>query len=304
MNVTAKVGWYGGALLLTLWTRQVVFGVLPAAVFWQRRQWQQINRIIDQKFGQTLDFTHQIHLFQTQLDRLSANGHASVSIRQQTTPIIQQIGLMQQRLRQIELGTTPQVAQLTDQLIQLQTQMDSLAQGVIPRQGVGVFIDGANLHASARQRGVQLDYARLLTQVLPKDTPATAVHFYSGHDPDNLPQRRLHRDLAQMGMKMHLKSVTQFADGAKKANLDGEMIVDLMINTFAHVILLSGDGDFLPALQQLDQQGVQVTVAAFGRDTHQPLKQNFPFRDLAKCCTSTGQVIALPAKQTRKYAHG
>jgi uncharacterized LabA/DUF88 family protein len=85
--------------------------------------------------------------------------------------------------------------------------------------------------------------------------------------------------------------------------LDGQIIVDLLTNTFAHVILMSGDGDFVPALDYLHRQGVQITVAAFGNNTNQELQQKFAFRDLAKCCRMAGKVIPLPAKQTRRYAH-
>jgi hypothetical protein len=233
MNAVAKVGWWGGALLLTLWTRQVVFGLLPVAVLFQRRQWQQIHHNFDQKISQKLgvdqhlmtQLADQIHGLQIQVNDLTTNGHSSAAIRQNTLPIIQQIHLIQQRLHQMEVATTPQVQQLNNQMMQLHAQVDMLAQGMIPRQGVGVFIDGANLHASARQMGVDLDYAQLLPRLLPKNTPASAIHFYSGYERNNLQQRRLHRDLEQMGVQLHLKEVTQFANGATKANLDGQIIV-------------------------------------------------------------------------------
>jgi len=315
MNAVAKVGWWGGALLLTLWTRQVVFGLLPVAVLFQRRQWQQIHEqihdIVNQKIAQkwevnqhlTTQLADQIHGLQSQVNDLITNDHTPAAIRQHTLPIIQQIHSLQQRLRQMEVATTPQVQQLNNQMMQLHAQVDMLAQGMIPRQGVGVFIDGANLHTSARQMGVDLDYAQLLPRLLPKNTPASAIHFYSGYDRNNLQQRRLHRDLQQIGMELHLKEITQFANGDTKANLDGQIIVDLLTNTFAHVILMSGDGDFVPALDYLHRQGVQITVAAFGNNTNQELQQKFAFRDLAKCCTMAGKVIPLPAKQTRRYAH-
>jgi len=306
MNPVAKAGLWGGALLLTLWTRQVAFGLLPVVVLWQQRQWQHMHRMVDQQLGanqhQIAQLASQMHGLQTQVNDLTANGHSSAAIRRHTTPIIQQIHSLQQRLHHVELGIAPQVQQINNQLVQLQRQVDALAQGMIPRQGVGVFIDGANLHASARQMGVDLDYAQLLPRLLPKDTPAT-IRFYSGYDRNSLQQRRLHRDLRQMGVQLHLQEIKQFANGATKANLDGQMITDLLTNTFAHVLLMSGDGDFVPALKYLRDQGVQITVAAFGPNTNQELKQDFPFRDLAKCCTTAGTVIPLPAKQTRNCAH-
>lgn len=375
MNVTAKVGWWGGALLLALCTRQIAFGVLPLALHWHRRQmgqlsqlldrklaqaddqlvaqrhhlqaqWDKFNQTIDQKLRQSDGLIVQVQHLQTQWDRtrqdilqrlaqcdqLGDQVRADVaqavdqqrqqvsqlvdqiqqiqadlaqklaadaaSIRQHTAPIVQAVHQLQQRHLDIQLKTAPQVADLAAQLDRLQAQVDALVQGAVLRQGVGVFIDGANLHASARQLGVNLDYARILPHILPKNTLATAVHFYSGYDQDNLQHRQLRRDLEQIGMQMHIKPVTRFADGGTKANWDGQMIVDMLKSSFAHIVLLSGDGDFLPALETLADQGVQITVAAFAPNTHQRLRDKFPFRDLGKICTGRGRVIPLPVKQT------
>lgn len=331
MNIAAKVGWWGGAILLAVCTRQALFGVLPFALHWHRKQMAQVSQMIDRQLTQVHDqfstqvsqmidqklnrqdaLNAQFHQRFAQLDHLLTQvqqlhdrldqqpASDSPLLRPEIASVKQSISLLQERLRRLELGTAPQVTDLTAQVDQLNKQVNHLEQGMVFRQGVGVFIDGANLHASARNLGVDLDYATLLPRLLPKnaqDTPVT-VHFYSGVDPDNWQQRRLHQDLRQMGIQVHTKPVTRFADGNTKANMDGRMIVDMVKSSFAHVFLLSGDGDFLPALQWLHQQGVQITVAAFAPDTHHPLQQQFPFRDLGKMCSTGGRVIPLPVKQS------
>ncbi|MEN9217848.1 MAG: NYN domain-containing protein [Gloeomargarita sp. DG_2_bins_126] len=326
MNFTAKLGWWAGALLLAVGTRQALFGFLPLAVFWYRQQMAQASQAIDQKlshyqsahlqfqqnlnqrFAQLDRQVSQVYQRIDQLDRQMGQVHGRMDDLQSrfdpqpptTAPLIHAIQDLQKRLHRVNLQTVPQVSDLQAQVAQLQNRVDHLAQGVVLRQGVGVFIDGANLHASARRLGVGLDYATLIPRLLPKDvqdTPVT-VHFYSGWDADNWQQQQLHRDLQQMGIQVHTKSVTRFADGHTKANMDGQMIVDLLTHSFAHVFLLSGDGDFLPALETLHRQGVKITVAAFAPHTHQPLQGQFPFRDLCKMGTAKGKVIPLPVKQS------
>ncbi|MCS7292023.1 MAG: NYN domain-containing protein [Gloeomargarita sp. SKYBB_i_bin120] len=327
MNSTIPIGWWwGGALLLTLCTRQVAFGFIPLAVHWQRRQMAQVSRTVHQQTKQ-LDYAlAQLQQLQTQcaqvsdlvgplgqqqqrIDHLLSQlqdmqnqlDQVVLQTRQQRAAILQEVHDAHDRLKRLELQTAPRVDALVAQLDQLQQQVHQLSQGLVVRQGVGVFIDGANLHESARRLGVALDYAKLLRRLVPSDVPAT-VHFYSGHYPHHPQQRQLHQELQQLGVQVHTKPVVRFADGGAKANMDGQMIVDMLTSLFTQVILLSGDGDFLPALHWLQQQGVQVEVAAFGPDTHHQLKSHFPFRDLRKLCPPGGSVVPLPAKQTAAVA--
>ncbi len=246
-----------------------------------------------------------------QVKQLQEHPRSHLSIRQQMVPLVQRLHLLQEDVRQLRLQTLPQLVaqalrsnmeaqqQLQEQVSQVQHPMEGLEQQRVnpsPRSGVGVFIDGANLHASARSLGVHLDYDQLLPRLLEGKTPAE-IHFYSGYDPQNPKQKAFHQYLkGQLGFRLHLKPVVRFANGSCKANLDGEMIVDMLRGGYERVILLSGDGDFFPALQHLQAQGILVEVAAFLPDTHHQLRQ-FGFTDLSRWLAPGQKVIPLPAKQ-------
>jgi uncharacterized LabA/DUF88 family protein len=326
-------GWlWGGSLLLAVLTRQVALGLVPLALAhgqWQRRQLeqqfqsqqQQIVWQVQQQFQsvhtsisslrttvseavavqedpRVTQIAAEVGSLAEQVKQLQEQPRSHLSIRQQMVPLVQRLHLVQEDLRQLRLQTLPQ-QQLQGQVSQVQHPMEELEQQRVnpsPRSGVGAFIDGANLHASARSLGLHLDYDQLLPRLLEGKTPAE-IHFYSGYDPQNPKQKAFHQYLkGQLGFHLHLKPVVRFANGSCKANLDGEMIVDMLRGGYERVILLSGDGDFFPALQHLQTQGIPVEVAAFLPDTHRRLRQ-FSFTDLSQLLAPGQKVIPLPAKQ-------
>ncbi len=67
-----------------------------------------------------------------------------------------------------------------------------------------------------------------------------------------------------------------FAGGAKKADWDVGMAVDaIRMSTFLDtIILVTGDGDFIPLIEYLQYgAGRNVEVAAFGRSTSSKLQE-------------------------------
>ncbi|MFQ3613480.1 MAG: NYN domain-containing protein [Cyanobacteriota bacterium] len=256
-----------------------------------------------------------------QVKQLQEQPRSHLSIGQQMAPLVQRLHLLQEDWQRLKLQALPhleetqqqlqkQVNQIQSQIDKFQQQLEKLQQqqaavslqpgkdSVPPRRtGVGVFIDGANLHASARDLGMGLDYGWLIPHLLGSSAPAAKIHFYSGWDPKNSKQKAFYENLAQLGFHLHRKPVVHFANGGSKANMDGEMIVHMVLSNYKRVILLSGDGDFLPALQYLQSQGVQVEVAAFGQHTQWEMRRQFPFVELSRMLARGREVIPLPAKQ-------
>jgi uncharacterized LabA/DUF88 family protein len=289
-------------------TRQAVLGLAPLALAYPvlRRRDEQLQALQTQQRrvdSQVAALTSQLHTWHQ-----IPTSH--LSIRQQLAPTTQAIQQMQRRLKVLELaGNQPQplpftglsaehLAQLETQIEQIQRQLES-PHPLPPRKQVGVFIDGANLYASAHARGSLPDYGSLVTE-LTQGTPDVEVHFYSGVDPKNLAQRRFHRQLCTQGYRVVTKPVVTRADGSSKANLDGELIVDLMAMypRYETVLLLSGDGDFAPALKHVRAHGVRVEVAAYQPDTHRELiRVSNRFVDL-RSWQGTGTLVSLPLKQT------
>ncbi len=82
--------------------------------------------------------------------------------------------------------------------------------------------------------------------------------------------------LAKIGIEMRLKDLQVFSGGAKKADWDVGLAVDAITASpnLDTVILITGDGDFVPLVQYLQtHDGCQVEVVSFGRSTSGKLKE-------------------------------
>jgi uncharacterized LabA/DUF88 family protein len=128
---------------------------------------------------------------------------------------------------------------------------------------IAVFIDGSNLFYAAFQLGIEVDYAKLLKQLV-GDRRLLRAYFYTGVDPDNDKQKGFLMWMRHNGYRVMTKDLVQLPDGTKKANLDVEIVID-MITMAQHcqsIILLSGDGDLSYALDSISYQGVQIEVVS------------------------------------------
>lgn len=82
--------------------------------------------------------------------------------------------------------------------------------------------------------------------------------------------------LTKIGIETKLKDLQIFAGGMKKADWDVGICVDAVrfADTFINtIVLISGDGDFIPLVEYLKAKGIQVEVMAFGRSTSMKLKE-------------------------------
>jgi len=95
----------------------------------------------------------------------------------------------------------------------------------------------------------------------------------------HLQRVRFYLKLEQFGYEIHLKPVKLYEqdDGAtkRKANCDVDMAFYLMKekDNFNKAIILSGDGDFLPVLKYLKNQGKEVIILARGSRTAREIRQ-------------------------------
>jgi len=90
---------------------------------------------------------------------------------------------------------------------------------------------------------------------------------------------RFYLRLKKFGYELHLKPVKMYEqeDGTtrRKANCDVDMAFYLMKekDNFDRVIILSGDGDFLPVLKHLKNIGKEVIILARGPRTAREIRQ-------------------------------
>ena len=95
----------------------------------------------------------------------------------------------------------------------------------------------------------------------------------------HLKRVRFYKKLEEFGYKLFLKPVKLYEqeDGTtkRKANCDVDMAFYLMKekNDFDRVLILSGDGDFLPVLKHLKENKKEVLILARGPRTAKEIKQ-------------------------------
>ena len=81
--------------------------------------------------------------------------------------------------------------------------------------------------------------------------------------------------LAKIGIETRVRDLQEFYGGAKKADWDVGIVIDAIRTApgVDVVILVSGDGDFIPLVEYLKNFGKRVEVVAFGRTTSGKLKE-------------------------------
>jgi uncharacterized LabA/DUF88 family protein len=144
-----------------------------------------------------------------------------------------------------------------------------------PEQRVGVFIDTQNLYHSAKNiYHARVNFGNVLKDAVAGRrlvrSRAYAVTTESGEE------KGFFEALAKIGIEMRLKDLQIFAGGAKKADWDVGLAVDAITASpkLDTVILLTGDGDFVPLVRYLQNHGgCQVEVVSFGRSTSLKLKE-------------------------------
>jgi uncharacterized LabA/DUF88 family protein len=138
-----------------------------------------------------------------------------------------------------------------------------------PQERVGLFIDGANLYATARALGFDIDYKRLLELFKGKCQLVRAFYYTALlEDQEYSPIRPLIDWLDYNGYTMVTKPTKEFTDSAGRRKLKGNMDIELAIDVLemadhlTHIVLFSGDGDFRRLVEAVQRKGVRVTVVS------------------------------------------
>ena len=136
-----------------------------------------------------------------------------------------------------------------------------------------MFIDGNNLFYTSQIINIDIDYIKLVHELVRKDQ-LLRVNFYAGVD-DSASSAGWLYFMRKSGIRMVTKPLQILPDGSKKANCDVEMAVDLvgMASTYDTAIVLTGDGDFTYALETVAKQGKQVELVGSKLNTNESLIQ-------------------------------
>ncbi len=136
------------------------------------------------------------------------------------------------------------------------------------RGRVAVFIDGNNLFHAARFHNIDIDYNKLL-RVLLGDGRLLRAFFYTGVDIGAERQQGFLLWMRRNGFRVVQKELKTFYDGTRKANLDVEIAVDMLslAGRYDTAVLVSGDEDFVYAVNAVAYKGCRVEVAGFRSNT-------------------------------------
>ena len=141
-------------------------------------------------------------------------------------------------------------------------------------QRVEVLIDVQNLYYSARNLyGQKVNFSEVLkTGVSGRKFIRAFAYVVRTKTGEEKP---FFDALTKLGIETRVRDLQEFYGGAKKADWDVGIVIDA-IRTAASldvIVLASGDGDFIPLVEYLKNQGKRVEILSFGKTTSLKLKE-------------------------------
>src|SRR5512146_118102 len=138
-----------------------------------------------------------------------------------------------------------------------------------PTERVALFIDGANLYATAKSLGFDIDYKRLLALFGTKGQLVRALYYTAlAEEQEYSSIRPLIEWLDYNGYTMVTKPTKEFTDASGRRKIKGNMDIELAIDVLEmaehldHVVLFSGDGDFRRLVEAVQRKGLRVSVVS------------------------------------------
>jgi uncharacterized LabA/DUF88 family protein len=139
----------------------------------------------------------------------------------------------------------------------------------VPSEKIALFIDGANLYATAKSLGFDIDYKRLLREFNSRGYLLRAFYYTAViEDQEYSSIRPLIDWLDYNGYTMVTKPTKEFTDAMGRRKIKGNMDIELAIDVLEmaehldHVILFSGDGDFRRLVEAVQRRGLRVSVVS------------------------------------------
>lgn len=133
-------------------------------------------------------------------------------------------------------------------------------------QRVGVFVDVQNMYYSAKNLySAKVDFGKVLQESVGKRPLIRAFAYVIKADVGL--EKEFFEALGQRGYEIRAKELQTFYDGSKKGDWDVGLCMDVirLLPKIDTMILVSGDGDYVPLLDHAQSQGVRTEVVAFGK---------------------------------------
>jgi uncharacterized LabA/DUF88 family protein len=143
-----------------------------------------------------------------------------------------------------------------------------------PEQRVAVFIDTQNMYHSAKHLyGARLHFGKLVEEIVDGRNLVRAFAYVARSK--NGDEKAFLGALESAGIELRIKDVIEFSSGERKADWDVGMTIDAVkfADRVDAVVLVTGDGDFVPLVEYLKGKGIIVEAAAFAESTSHSLKE-------------------------------
>src|SRR5271154_1059960 len=132
---------------------------------------------------------------------------------------------------------------------------------------IAIFIDGANLYATAKTLGFVIDFKRLLQEFQSRGTLVRAFYYTAIiEDQEFSAVRPLVDWLDYNGYTVVTKAAKEFTDASGRRKVKGNMDIELAVDAMElaehldEMVLFSGAGDFRSLVEAVQRRGVRVTV--------------------------------------------
>lgn len=137
------------------------------------------------------------------------------------------------------------------------------------REKVALFIDGANLYATSKALGFDIDYRNML-KYFEGQCYLLRAYYYTAliEDQEYSSIRPLIDWLDYNGYRVVTKPTKEYTDSSGRRKVKGNMDLELAIDalqlagTVDHMVLFSGDGDFRVLVEALQKRGRKVSVVS------------------------------------------
>lgn len=170
-----------------------------------------------------------------------------------------------------------------------------------PEQRVGVFVDVANLYHSAKNiYGSRVHFGHVLDVAVAKRKLIRALAYSIRSQAQTPEEDKFFDALEKQGFELRVKDLQVFAGGAKKGDWDVGMAIDMirMSSKLDVIVLITGDGDFVPLVEYIKHQGPYVELMAFGESASAKLIEAADdFVDLSQ----NKKEFLIPIKKERKF---
>ena len=136
-------------------------------------------------------------------------------------------------------------------------------------QRVGVFIDTQNLYHSAKNLYKRkVNFGAILKEAVAGRKLVRAIAYVITTESED--EKAFFEALEKLGIETKTKDLQIFFGGAKKADWDVGLAIDAvkLAPKLDSVIIVSGDGDFVPLVEYLQlHSGIQVEVVSFRKSS-------------------------------------